>query len=420
MIWTRWWERWRWRHGSRDPALHDLATTFALAEDFPALRAVIARRLREVAGGEAALFCEYHPVRRAYVPTAGDRIDPDSCADIAIHLDGPLVKWLGVNQEAMGHPDPRGAHDFLGPEERAAFDAHRVRLCLPLISVNRLLGIALVVSSTPLALRGDRIAFLTACGRQAGLACEAAGRRGQELHRLRSEQHAARLAIAGRLAAAVAHEVRNPLTVIRSTMQLILEVDWPWEQKRALLQSVMEEVDRIDGTVGRLLHLSRPAEIECVEVDMNAVAEEAVAFAQAYGAGAGVTLVRKSTRRPLRVTGDPRELRSVLLNLLLNACQAMDAGGVVTVRTDLVTRPRSDGTLQALTVVEIGDTGPGMAPDVLARVFDPFFTTKATGTGLGLPASLEIVQRHGGELRLASEPGRGTLATVLIPAGSVD
>jgi hypothetical protein len=143
MIWTRWIERLLVGERHRQRLVYELSTSPAVVVDYPALRAAIAHRLRELAGGERALFCELRPVSKVYAPVAGDGLDPGRCTDIAIHLDGSLVKWLSVNEEVMGVPDPRGAHQFLDPDERAAFEAHDVRLCVPLISLNRLLGLVL-------------------------------------------------------------------------------------------------------------------------------------------------------------------------------------------------------------------------------------------------------------------------------------
>jgi signal transduction histidine kinase len=400
--------------------LEELTRSVALIGDFPALRLAIVRRFRELVPCDAAVFYEFHPTRTAFVPTAADGATPEDFSELPIGVGTSLVKWLRVNEETLSLPDPRGAHDFLRPEERDSLDRHQVRLCVPLLSVNRLVAIVLLASKRPLRLDGDAREIVAAWGRQTGLACEAAGRHGQELDRVRSHQHAERLAVAGQLAAAVAHEVRNPLTVIRSTMQLVLEADWPWEQKRPLLSGVMEEVDRIERTVARLLNLSRPLDIERIDVDLAEIAEEALTFVQPYVDTAAVSLVAKLDRRPLMVKGDPRELRSVLLNLLINSVQATPTGGTITLRSDLVTDTFGDGTNRPLTIIEITDSGDGMRPEVLERVFDPFFTTKQRGTGLGLPTALEIVQRHGGELRLASEPGHGTVASVLIPARTTD
>jgi signal transduction histidine kinase len=259
--------------------------------------------------------------------------------------------------------------------------------------------------------------LLLACGRQAGLSCETVGRYGEELSRLKSMQQAQRLAVAGQLAASVAHEIRNPLTAIRSTMQFLLSSSRSWEQKQPLIEEIISEVDRIEQTVSGILSLSRPAHLEATDVDLVAIVEEALLLVQAYGESHGVSFSNEVVTRPLIVMGDPRELRIVFVNILMNACQAIGVPGKVTIRTDLTSRVDSGRTVRG-GLIEITDNGSGMSPDTLRSAFEPFVTTKRAGTGLGLPISLDIVTRHAGRIDLASQQGFGTSVSVWIPLRS--
>lgn len=217
--------------------------------------------------------------------------------------------------------------------------------------------------------------------------------------------------MAGQLAATVAHEIRNPLTAIRSTVQYTLTSNSDWETKQRLLEGILEAVDRIDQTIGGVLALTRSEAVEFADIDLVKTVEEALVLTEAYARAHDIVVERQFEVISLPVTADRRGLQQVCTNLFLNACQAMPEGGRATLRC-AVAQPALE---PASAVLQIRDTGQGIAPEHVAKIFDPFFTTKPGGTGLGLPICLDIVTRHRGQLRLDSEPGRGTTATILLP-----
>jgi len=410
--------RWRFRQHSdvgQTRLVEEFAAAFARPTEFEALRRIIAGRFLELARCESVLFCEFQQAEAGYVVTsvAGRAL---TSPPPVLPSRGHVVQWLQVNEETLRLPDDRGAHEYLEPDERALLTNLGVRACLPLLSISRLAGILLLVSTKPSwQLRRGDLELLLACGRQAGLACETVGRHGEELARVNSLQQAQRLAVAGQLAAAVAHEIRNPLTAIRSTMQFALTSERPWEQKKQLLQEIVAEVDRIEKTVSSVLSLARPAQLEVADLDLGGIVEEAILLVEPYGDGRGVTMVRRLFDRPLIVQGDPRELRIVFVNILMNACQATESGGTVTIHSDKLTLTDALGHQAPSAEIDITDTGSGMTAEMRDKAFEPFVTSKKTGTGLGLSICLDIVSRHAGQIRLTSEVGRGTTVAVRIP-----
>jgi len=409
-----------WSPGLRNRVLEELTRSVALVTDFGALRLLICSRLREMTGCEAALFCEYQRVRSAFVVTGAVGGDVGNFANVAVDLNGPLVTWLQVNEDVLLVPRAGKVPTFLTEVEREIVERHRIRAVVPLLSINRLAGLVLLVSAGGWDLPAEDIAFLATFGRQAALACEAVGRHLDELSRERALQRAQQLAIAGQLAATVAHEVRNPMAAIRSTVQHVLTSERAWSRREDLLANLTDEIDRIERTVGRMLQLSRPSAVERAEIDLVAIVEEALQVASPHAVNGTVDLVNSLSVRPLLVEGDQQELRQVFLNLVLNAVQATPPGAKVEARSRLVIRRGPDGREEALAQIQVADTGHGMTPDVLQRAFDAFFTTKASGTGLGLPICLEIVNRHGGRIALSSEPEHGTVATVEMPLRKVN
>ncbi len=216
------------------------------------------------------------------------------------------------------------------------------------------------------------------------------------------------LAAVGEFAATLAHEVRNPLTAIRIDLQRVEEGLPENSPLRAPQSRALEEIERLDATVGAALDVARTKSVDTATVDVLASLTAAIHASAPAFEERGAVLHEPSQSGPIHVKGDLGALEQLFLNLLLNAAQALDSGGVTHVTVAI-----EDSTV----VVTIRDDGRGMTPDQLERVFEPLFTTRAggEGTGLGLTIALRIASAHRGSIRLASEPDRGTTAEVRLP-----
>jgi signal transduction histidine kinase len=222
-------------------------------------------------------------------------------------------------------------------------------------------------------------------------------------HRLRQ------LGTVGELAATVAHEIRNPLAVVRSMLQLAQDgTDHP-RVPADHLSRVLLEIDRIDRTIEDLLGLSRVQQADAVEVDLAQVAGDTVRFMVPYATRRGVRLGFEADG-PAIVRASNRDLRQVVINLLLNSCQACENGGECRIS---VSSNHQEG--RAAATLSVADNGPGIAEDALGRVFEPFFTTKGSGTGLGLSLCQEVVARFQGRIEIESQQGVGTTVRVTLP-----
>jgi PAS domain S-box-containing protein len=213
-----------------------------------------------------------------------------------------------------------------------------------------------------------------------------------------------RLAALGTLAAGLAHEINNPIAVVSSRIELMLEdasPGLPTETREDLLV-LQRNVRRVGQLAQGLLAFARQAPQERRPLDVNRVVEETLLLTERQMLALGIEVGRRLDRALPAILGDPSALQQVVLNLLTNARDAMAGGGRLTIETRRA--PGQGGWIE----LRVSDTGPGIAPDTLPRIFDPFFTTKAHGTGLGLSLSYGIVQAHGGTIQVASEPGRGT------------
>jgi two-component system NtrC family sensor kinase len=214
----------------------------------------------------------------------------------------------------------------------------------------------------------------------------------------------------GRLAAGVAHEINNPLTAMLTLSMLWLKKLPPDDPRRGDVGIIVAEATRCREIVQNLLDFARERPVATSPVDINSVIESTLALARNYAAVADVELRPALSPVPLIVNADPKLLRQVFINLLINSAEAVERGGVVRVETD---EDSSGGFVQ----VRVADDGKGIPAQDLEHVFEPFFTTKPAGkgTGLGLSVSLGIVQKHGGTIEIRSEAGRGTTVTVLLP-----
>ena len=220
-----------------------------------------------------------------------------------------------------------------------------------------------------------------------------------------------------KLVSELAHEIRNPLSSIRLNMELLAEdveaitesgsANQMTRRARAKIDLVRQECDRLQKLLDDFLDFSRQEGIDPEPGNLNAEIEQLLDFFQPRADDAGVELVRYLDPELPAVRIDRETFRSAILNLLINATQAMDAGGQLMVRT------RSSGLG---VMIELIDTGPGMGPETLARVFEAFYSTKQGGSGLGLPTARKIVEAHGGTIDVESAPGRGTKVAIWLPA----
>ncbi len=247
-----------------------------------------------------------------------------------------------------------------------------------------------------------------------------------------------RLAAVGTMAAAIAHEMRNPLAGIRLSASMLKRRIDPTLGEAGLLEEIVVEVRKLEETVNRCLTYLRPLTLAAEEVELNRTVREALALCEASRAGAagepGTGAAGGAVRVGLRlaeelplVVGDPDRLRDAVANLITNAIEAMRGrGGILTLATEVLHRGSVGGGGAAVGVmagvpavaVTVTDTGPGIEPEILDKIFYPFFTTKADGSGVGLATVQKIVTGHGGRIEVASEPGRGATFRIVLPLRS--
>ena len=333
------------------------------------------------------------------------------------------LRLLSINEGITGRVARTGV-PALVPDMRLDPDAVGVGLGaqsligVPLTHAGRLLGVLTVEAEADRPLDENDLNWLMSVGGQLSTAMENT-RLYSDLENALQQEKAARaqlvqsekLAAMGRLVASVAHELNNPIQAIQNALYLIRQESNLSEQTRADVDVVMTETRRMAELINRLRETYRPATSEQFKpVLLNAVVEDVRKLIHTHLRHSQIAFVFDPDQTLPPVRGMRDQLKQAILNLCLNAAEAMLDGGQLTVQT----RGQPGSNEVALSIT---DTGVGIPPEDLANVFDPFFTTKDSGTGLGLAITHDIIERHGGRIEVTSEPGQGATFTVWLPVG---
>jgi signal transduction histidine kinase len=237
-------------------------------------------------------------------------------------------------------------------------------------------------------------------------------RRRVERYHYEQMKRADRLASIGEMAAGIAHEIKNPLAGIAGVIQVFKKDIPAGDQKKAVLDEVLSQVARMDKAVRNLLSFARPPEPKMTLVDVNELIGKLLDFLASQFAKNSIVAERKLTTGLPWLTLDPDLLQQALINIALNAIQAMPEGGKFIVETKAI---KPSGETPGSIEIVFSDTGKGIAEENLSRIFGPFFTTRQQGTGLGLSITQRIVEQHNGEINVTSNPGQGARFTISLP-----
>jgi signal transduction histidine kinase len=237
----------------------------------------------------------------------------------------------------------------------------------------------------------------------------------EERERLRD-----RLAALGEMAAAIAHEVKNPLASIEVMAGLLRRQFAGQPETRETLDEIIHEAKMANAIVVEVLEFVRPIQLQLERVPVDKLLADAVAIAEGKITRGRITIETRIDPQVPALVADEHQLRQLFTNLLTNAFESMHGAGRVDIRASLVPAEEESalgGTpLPSRVVIEVRDSGPGISPDDFERIFNPFFTTKPQGTGLGLAIVRKVVDAHDGHIDAMSAPGRGTTFRVTLPA----
>lgn len=355
--------------------------------------------------------------RRPTVPPDRGTLVPPAGLHLLCHAIGEPVAVVAVPSGAVLERNA-AFHRLFGDPERLADLSPRLRRAAtekprryPRMRLAGRRGIPVdgAVRIVPIPTVQPPQAFFHVAPRGAALPSPAEA---QRLERLLEEglariQNFERLRSLGELAAILVHEIRTPLTTIRMLVDAVRRADLD-ALHRKRLDGAVEQVERIDRQLSRIRDYARPFRLEAAAVDAREIVASALSALQGVLGRPGLALELEPDSGPTTVWADRERMTEALTNVVLNAAEALEKGGRITVGVAPARR-------RGWTEIRVWDDGPGIPADALPRVFQPFFTTKRTGSGLGLALVKKILDLHGGFVHLRSAPGKGTLVTLELP-----
>jgi len=223
-------------------------------------------------------------------------------------------------------------------------------------------------------------------------------------------QSAEKLSALGRMAASIAHEVRNPLASMSGSVQILKDSLALQDDDRRLMDIVLEETRRLNHLVGNFLDYARPPVPQFEDVDLRTVVLETVHFLSSSADMDDVQLESSVPDEPVILSVDPSQMRQILINMIKNSAEAVNGAGKVALGLDL-----EKGDVGPRTVLTVSDGGKGIPGDILPEIFEPFKTTKEKGTGLGLAIVYQLVQNHQGTIDVETQEGKGTTFSIYLP-----
>lgn len=331
---------------------------------------------------------------------------------------GKLMNWLAVNERPLVVSESSSLLSYFSEEERKLLSRLNAELVYPLNVMNRISGI-LVMGKKVNGKEFDKkeLELLSLLFGQAAFAIEHASLYEIQRDRLKRMYRTDRLAVLGELAAGAAHEIKNPLTSIRSTIQY-LSNDFDVEsEKGQMMHELLNETERINKIVQGLLSFARPSELNSMEINLEQLINQTLLLVNNTLKKQRIEVEFEYFTEQTTIMGDAEQLKQVCLNIILNAVEAMKENDESHPRTLYISM--EEGTLidvrSRYLLISFEDTGKGIDEEDIENVFNPFFTTKEEGTGLGLAICFGIINRHKGELEVRSTLGKGTCFTIKLP-----
>ena len=329
-----------------------------------------------------------------------------------------LISWLSVNEKHLiisRHPD---IVSYFPPEEQEIIRQLGAELIFPLKIMNQINGtIFLGMKTDGAPFTEQELNLLSILINQATFAIEHASLYEQQTERLKKMYRTDRLATLGELAAGAAHEIRNPLTAIRSTIQYLSKDFSADPVKSEMVTELISEVERINKIVQGLLSFARPSDLNTSDINIEQLINQTLLLVTNTIRKQNVEVEFEYFTDNTTIQGDAEQLKQVFLNIILNAVEAMGKNPPERSRTLIISIEKGTpiNTHSRYLIISFEDSGKGIEQKNIENVFNPFFTTKEEGTGLGLAICYGIINRHEGEIEVKSVPDKGTCMNIKLP-----
>ena len=327
--------------------------------------------------------------------------------------DEGLIKWLQLNEKPLPISFAPEYINIFSENDLKIIKHLNCKLICPLKANNKFRGVIFMgerEDNKPYDTKD--IEILSVLLDSAALAIENISYHEERVAHLKNIMQTDRLSVIGQLAAGAAHEIRNPLTSIKSAIQYI-QGDIIDPKKQKIINSTLSEVNRINDILTGLLSFSRQNNPVMREFNLIIMFDSILQFIRNTQIKKQIKFITKYDESQLSIVADQDQLKQVILNIVLNAIDAIQEEGLISI--DIQSLQIEGNTYYHIIVT---DNGPGINEEQLEKIFDPFFTTKDDGTGLGLSISYGIIYRHGGNIEIHNHPDGGAQVEILIPKGS--
>ena len=333
--------------------------------------------------------------------------------DLHLLPDDGLIQWLKLNEKPLTVSFAPEYANIFSPNDQNIIHSLEIVLIYPLKTNDRLKGALLLTKKKEnQPYFSHDLEMLSILLDNAALAIENIAYHEERETHLKHIYSADRLAVIGQLAAGAAHEIRNPLTSIKSMIQYV-QSDIQEPKKQQMMKTVLQEVDRINDILTGLLSFSRQNNPVKREFDLAVLIEQTIDFIQKTRMKKQITINTSCFAPSLPIIADHDQLRQVLMNIILNAIDAIEREGAIDIN---VQSAKTDG--EACYSITVTDNGKGIEEESLEKLFDPFYTTKDEGTGLGLSISYGIIHRHRGRIDIGNRAGGGAEVVIQLPMGN--
>lgn len=344
--------------------------------------------------------------------------NPKEKQSFVLDEKGKLINWLSVNEKELLLSRHADIFSYFSKYEQDILRQLDAELIYPLKVMNHISGTIFLSRKTDGSeFSYQDVSLLSLLFDQAAFAIEHASLYEAQTDRIKKMHRTDRLATLGELAAGAAHEIRNPLTSIRSTIQY-LSKDFAYDSvKSEMITELISEVERINKIVQGLLSFARPSELNMTEVNIEQLVNQTLVLINTTLQKQSIEIQFEYFVEETTIFGDAEQLKQVFLNIILNAIDAMSRNEPDRPRLLIISIEKGlaiDAHNRYL-LVSFEDTGKGIAGKNVENIFNPFFTTKEEGTGLGLAICYGVINRHGGDIEVKSMPDKGAVFTIKLP-----
>jgi signal transduction histidine kinase len=393
--------------------LSEMNESFSIITDLEQLKDNFSSRIKELLKTDHIYILMLNPDLNRYLTV--ENIISNSQYDELLYFNtsDKLVFWLSVNKTFLNISHDSEVFAFFTIREQELLKLRSISLIYPFIVMNQVRGMVCIGSKeNDVPFDNIEMQYLKIFLDQAGFAFENALLYQTQKDRTRKMYRADRLATLGELSAGAAHEIRNPLTSIRSSIQFLKrKLKDPADIEMA--NDLISEVDRINEIIEGMLSFAKPQPLKKENSQLKTILIQTVQLVSntARKKGIDISLNYQSTRED--IFADPSQLKQLFLNIIMNSIQAVErTPGKIEINVIL---SEGKNKYSPVYLIEFIDNGEGISNENIDKIFDPFYTTKNEGTGLGLSISYGIINQHDGDIEIFSEPGKGTKVKIRIP-----